>query len=265
MIFFNRLDNKMEAGMWYQDLCEYYGVSEETAIELGTRKSGRRPSLPSSPTCKSVSGKSFEELWDEKPRDTIQQKMDFYKDIGAWQVFRQCNYRHNFNYSSLIYSQLKNGASLVEYGCGVAPLTNYIIENPQNFDIKSMKFSLVDVSGEHLEFAKWRLKKKAPDVDFDFHEITSDYSIPLFNRKFDIICIMDVLEHLPNPYVVMQYLCEQANPNAILVETWINKDHDAGGPDLQEAQDQRANTMELINANFDLLKKGSIRVRRKKG
>jgi SAM-dependent methyltransferase len=248
---------------WYDDLCEYYGVTPEQAIELGTRKTGRRPNLPSSKTTHAVGGKNFEELWDMNSRDTIQQKMDFYKDIGAWQVFRQCNYRRKFNYKELIFPYLTPVSSIVEYGCGVAPLTNYIIEHYG--DIGKMKFSLVDVAGEHLEFAKWRLKKKAPYVDFDFHEITSEYIVPNFDRNFDIVSVMDVFEHLPNPYDVMVNLYNYTNDNAIMVETWVDKAHgEAHGPDLIEAERQRDITVSFIDKCFNCVKKGSIRVHSKK-
>jgi len=246
--------------MWYTDLCEYYNVSVEDAIELGTRRSGRKPNLPSSPTCEAVSGKTFEELWDCKPRDTIQKKMDFYKDIGAWQVFRQCNYRKDYDYAKKFYPYLFNGCSIVEYGCGVAPLTNFIIENPRDFDINSMNFSLVDVGGEHLNFAKWRLHKKAPHASFNFHEISQDCMLPVFDRKFDIICVMDVLEHVPNPYDVINNLCNHSNSNAMMVETWVDKSHTASGPDLQEAEDERDITMTLIDCNFKWLSGRSARV-----
>ena len=46
---------------WSDDLCEYYGVSEEAALELGTRSSGRKPSLPGSKTCEPVSDMTFED------------------------------------------------------------------------------------------------------------------------------------------------------------------------------------------------------------
>lgn len=247
---------------WFDDLCEYYSVSPDQAVLLGTRKTGRRPNLPGSATCKPVSGMNFEELWEANPRETIQQKMDFYKDIGAWQVFRQCNYRQNFNYASLFFPHIKPGSSIVEYGCGVAPVTNYIVERAESFGgmagLARMKFCLVDVEGEHLEFAKWRLKKKAPGVDFDVHEINSDYTLPNFDRNFDIISIMDVFEHLPNPYEVMTNLYNHSNPGVVLVETW--RDGYPGGPDLQEAEDQKKSTMNFINSHFRRIKGGSIRV-----
>jgi SAM-dependent methyltransferase len=242
---------------WYDDLCDYYNVTPQEAINLGIRRTGRKPNLPSSITCKAVSGRNFEELWDMKSRETIQEKMDFYKDIGSWQVFRQCNYRHDFNYGKLYFPYLSKNSSIVEYGCGVAPLTNYIIEHANYLDITCMSFSLVDVAGEHLEFAKWRLHKKAPNVCFDFHEITSDYMIPKFNRKFDIICIMDVFEHLPNPLEVMTNLWEHSNFNCFLVETW--REGKSGGPDLLEAEEQRNSTLQFINEHYNKIKDGSIR------
>lgn len=249
---------------WYDDLCEYYNVSSEAAIELGTRKTGRKPNLPGSKTCHPVSGKNFEELWEQNPRLTIQQKMDFYKDIGAWQVFRQCNYRQNFDYKGLFGKYLKSNSSILEYGCGIAPFTNYIIEHGNFESVKDMKFCLVDVGGEHLEFAKWRLGKKLPHLDFVFHEINSIYIIPVFRDDFDICCIMDVMEHLPNPYEVICNIYDHCKKDSIMVMTWVDKsDGKFGGPDLEEAELQKPKTMEFINSHFNLIKGGSIRVYQK--
>ena len=52
-------------------LCEYYNVDLQTAIQLGTRSSGRKPSLPASKTCKAVSGMTMEDIWDLKERKQI--------------------------------------------------------------------------------------------------------------------------------------------------------------------------------------------------
>jgi 2-polyprenyl-3-methyl-5-hydroxy-6-metoxy-1,4-benzoquinol methylase len=247
---------------WCQDLMDYYGVTESQAIDLGTRRTGRRPNLPSSETCDAVSGKNFEELWDLNPRETIKQKMDFYKDIGAWQVFRQCVYRNGFNYSKLFYPYLKDDSSILEYGCGVAPFTNYVV-NDRNVD--NMKFNLVDVSGEHLNFAKWRLNRKNLKASIRFHEITPENLVPKFDDQFDIVCIMDTFEHLPNPYDVLVNIEKHCNPNAVLVETWVDKSHGkAHGPDLEEAEYERGKTMGFLRDKFTTIKKGTIRVHRKK-
>ena len=47
--------------MWYSDLCEYYNVSQEEAISLSERKTGRKPNFPGSKTCKPLSGMNWEE------------------------------------------------------------------------------------------------------------------------------------------------------------------------------------------------------------
>ena len=72
-----------------QDLCDYYNVSNEDAIKLGTRDKGRKPSLPGSKTCASVSNMTYEDIWDLKSRDTIDGIFEFYKDQGSWSAFRQ--------------------------------------------------------------------------------------------------------------------------------------------------------------------------------
>lgn len=253
---------KME---WWQDLCEYYNVPKEKAIELGVRKTGRRPDFPSSRTCNAVGGKNMEEWWDLKERHTLQQKMNFYKDIGAWLTFRQCNYRSNFNYGKYFSSYIKPGCSVVEYGCGVAPFINYLVERPDKFDIGSMKFNIVDVVSEPLEFANWRLRKKCPEIDLTVHRITEEYLYPKFNDMFDVICIMDVFEHLPNPYSVVENLMRHSNIGCVLVETWVDKsDGKHGGPDLEEAENEKKETIELLNNNFPIKSNGSIRVRVRK-
>ena len=48
---------------WYDDLCEYYNVTPQQALELGTRKTGRRPFFPQSVTCQNPpQGLTFEEI-----------------------------------------------------------------------------------------------------------------------------------------------------------------------------------------------------------
>lgn len=249
--------------LWYKDLCEYYGVSSEEAINLGVRKTGRKPNLPGSKTCKPVSNKTFEELWDDNPRETIEQKMNFYKDIGAWQVFRQCNYRNKFDYSSVFGEYLFDGASILEYGCGVAPFTSYVLENYP--DYKNINFTLVDVGGEHLEFAKWRLAKNYPWSKINVHEVTPETIVPIFSSQFDIVCIMDVLEHLPNPYDVIVNIFNHCNQGSILVETWVDKsDGKHGGPDLEEAEKDRHRTNAFLNEKFHKIKNGSMRTYRRR-
>jgi 2-polyprenyl-3-methyl-5-hydroxy-6-metoxy-1,4-benzoquinol methylase len=245
---------------WYDDLCEYYKVTKDQAVQLSTRAPGRKPSLPGSPTTHAVSGKTFENLWDEKPRDTIQQKMDFYKDIGAWQAFRQCNYNKDIGLRyAYLFKRIVLSGVLCEYGCGIAPITNHLIEN-HSPRAREMTFHLVDVPGEHLCFAKWRLKKKAPHTNIVFHEISEAQPVPDFgNVKFDFVTIMDVLEHVPNPLCIVETITEHMTTGGILVENWI-RGHNADRENLHEAEYERPMCMAYIDDNYIRLFKEGFRI-----
>lgn len=245
---------------WYDDLCEYYGVTKEKAIELSTRSPGRKPSLPGSPTCQPVSGKTFEQLWDEMPRKTVQQKMGFYKDIGAWQAFRQCNYNKDIKqrYAPLFsIIMAMRGHPYCEYGCGVAPITNRLLDRMIENGIDGrMEFHLVDVPGEHLAFASWRLAKKmkhpslAQAINVVFHEISEAKPIPYFgDTYFGVVSIMDVLEHVHNPLDVLKNIAAHQHASGVLVENWMR----GGGADrenLVEAEAEREKCMDFIKENY---------------
>ena len=127
---------------WYDDLCEYYSVTPEQALQLGTRSSGRKPDLPGSETCEPVSGMTFEDIWALKPRDTNEQIFEFYRDQGAWSTFRQC-VRHvdliglHLNVFKIVaqyFSQTRGSLAnihFLEYGCGVAPFINTLLSTIQ--------------------------------------------------------------------------------------------------------------------------------------
>jgi len=249
---------------WYQDLCEYYNVTSEEVLVLSERKKGRTPSFPGSKTCDPVSGKTWEELWHDKPRETLAQKMEFYKDIGAWQSFRQCNYRKEFPYHIFYNNFCDPGSSILEYGAGVCPMVNCLID--QTGDNHPFKFTMVEVASEHFEFGKWRLQKKAPKTEFNFIEATADKPIPEFTRNFDFVCIMDVLEHLPNPHEVIKNIYNHLNDGAVIVETWVHQGDDGPGEaDLPEAEAEREITTKFISDNFNLIGgDNTIRIHQKK-
>ena len=255
---------------WYDDLCEYYNVTPEEAIDLGTKKKDKNGNritrtykrFPGSRTCKEIKNGNFDDVWDKEDRNTLADKMKFYKDLGSYMVFRQCSYRKSFDYADLFYKYLKKDCSILEYGCGVAPFTNYMIENKW-YENRSLNFSLVDVGGEHMEFAKWRLGKKINE-DFKFYEITADNLLPNFNINFDIICLMDVLEHLPNPFDVINNIYNHCNKGAILVYTWVDGKTENGRADLEEAEEEREITMNFIKNNFEFLQESRVSICRKK-
>jgi len=253
---------------WHTHLCDYYNVTPKEALALGTRSNGRKPSLPGSPTCKPVSGKTFEDIWDEKERKTTQQVFDFYKDQGAWSAFRQCVRHSTMEKLHIAYFKfllenniIKNGSHICEYGAGVAPFVTsflkYIQGDVSNFE---MKITIVDVDCEHLNFAKYRLncikkEKGFHKVDLDFQIVKPD-RLPVFDKKIDALFCFEVLEHVPSPVAVIENIRKSMNPGAIYIENFIKHEVDEDeddGPDLISARNERDKYYEVVHEYYNLM------------
>ncbi len=144
----NWLTNFIRRCHWYDDLVAYYGVTPAQAEELGIRRPGRRPDLPASPTTQAVSGKTFEEIWAMCERSTPEAIQQFYRDMGAWATFRQV-YRHRHLNAARYVRDLPAGARFCEYGSGIAPICNWIVENLH----RPLALTITDGASEHFTFA----------------------------------------------------------------------------------------------------------------
>ena len=51
--------------------------------------------------------------------------------------------------------------NILEYGAGVAPVSNWLTDNVKNLNFN---FYINDVPSEHLTFGEWRLKKRKQNV-----------------------------------------------------------------------------------------------------
>ena len=247
---------------WYQDLCEYYDVTPEQALVLGTRSSGRKPDLPGSATCDPVSEMTHEDIWESRERNSLQDVFDFYKDQGAWSAFRQCVRHKDLVELHLNFTAPFIGAHdhVCEYGSGAAPYMNTLLQaiDPN----AALDISIADVDCEHFTFAQWRLNKLKSDrnmqnVNIHAHEVVVD-ALPKFHRNLDLVTIFEVLEHTPDPVAVIKNLHGQMNDECILVENFIlAPDVLAGeefeGPDLKSAALMRDDYLSFVSDNFDLI------------
>jgi len=240
--------------MWYKDLCEYYNVEPKEALLLSERRNARRPSLPGSKTCQPVTGKTWEELWEEKPRETLEQKMSFYNEIGSWQSFRQCNYRKDFPFDFFYSHFTRCSDHILEYGSGVCPFANYFLEKNSH---PYFEYSFVEVECEHYRFGKWRLNKKSPNTKLNFFTVDHENPVPNFDnvKNFDFVSLLDVLEHLPNPLDVIINIEKNHNQGGYLLETWVEHDDEEGPShsDLPEAEEQREDVFKFLNNNYVLI------------
>ena len=251
---------------WCDDLCEYYDVDEEVALKLGTRASGRKPSLPGSKTCDPVSEMTFEDIWSLKDRSDIESVFQFYIDQGSWSTFRQC-VRHkdlsSFHLSQIVpsinSSTLRHGFHICEYGCGVAPFLNTFLTF---LDPSSVQFrlSITDVDGcEHFNFAEWRLKKKvlerSLDIELEVKPVTSN-TLPTYSDKLDLVLIFEVLEHVPSPLETIKNIYNQLNDGACVIENFIkhpDEEIDNDGPDLASAASERSAYYSFLIEKFNLI------------
>ena len=251
---------------WYSHLCDYYNVTPEKALELGTRSSGRKPDLPGSKTCTAVANKTFEDIWAERERGSTEDIFLFYKDQGSCSTFRQC-VRHkdlenlHISYYNLLgkLGSLKNEAHLCEYGAGVAPFTTTLLKYLNNKDLK-LTISICDVDCEHFDFAKYRLKdivekRELKNITLNFLEIKPN-QLPSFETPVDAIFCFEVLEHVPSPVNVIKNFKKSTEPGAIYIENFIKHEedhHDDDGPDLKSAKNERSQYYKYLFENFNVL------------
>lgn len=253
--FVNRL---ARPDVWADDLRDYYDVTVAQTIELGTRRRGRRPSLPGSVSAAPVSGFAFEEIWDSRPRDTVRAIFDFYRDVGSWMSFRQSVY-HRYLDASRFLKGLPEGGAFCEYGGGIAPVINWIVENCHK---ESYMLTLVDVPSEHLAFGEWRIRRKMQRLrsrhTFDVLEVQPE-RLPL-SRTYDVIAILEVFEHLPNPIQVATHLIDHLKVGGRLWENFIEHP-DANAADLDVAQRERTEVLDLFLSTCTLVEGPDPRVK----
>lgn len=229
---------------WWRDLSDYYGVDPIKALALGTRAKGRRPW-----------GLTLEEIWAMNPRRTEAEVQAFYRDVGPWFVYRQA-VRHRRTRFPEIRRRLRPGAWLLEYGCGIAPVSFWLAGKnlPGGLNVV-----LTDVDSEHFDFGRWRLGRRLEERrrrwSVDCRLIRPGWPLPLTNGEFfDVITILEVFEHLPNPLAVAEHLVAHLAPGGHLFEDFfIHADADGSGPDLPQAQVERPAVYKFLRKNLQLV------------
>ncbi|MEM6885410.1 MAG: class I SAM-dependent methyltransferase [Verrucomicrobiota bacterium] len=235
---------------WHKDLCEYYKVTPEEALELGTRKEGRRPSLPGSPTTHPVSGKTLDEIWEQADRSTPEGIHSFYKEMGAWAAFRQVVWHKSRNFE-YIKDTVKQGDRICEYGGGIGPISFWLLKTLPDY---GLGFTVVDVASEHLTFGEWRLKQFAAELGLETEIEKKEVGVgqlPL-DSIFNMIIIFEVYEHLHNPLEVTKHLDKHLASGGCLWENYI-KHKEADGCDLEIAQTERDAVFDFIRSKYDLV------------
>ena len=216
---------------WWREVCAYYGVTRRRAVTLGRRQRGRRPAFPGGP-----SGLTYEEIWARAPRETAEQIAAFYRDLGPWPVFRQA-LRRRYGAWPDVARDLPRGGTLLEYGCGIAPVTAWLERRRRDFPAV-----LVDVPGHALDFAVWRLRSRRDDLVepavafLTLNPLCLDLATV---GLYDVAVVSEVLEHVVSPLSVMQSVVSGLCPGGVLYEDFTAHAGDGSPADLPSAQAER--------------------------
>ncbi|HOZ83478.1 MAG TPA: class I SAM-dependent methyltransferase [Bacteroidia bacterium] len=115
---------------------------------------------------------------------------EYYDELWAdleKQSMAGVNSRHRVILNKLKKAGFNKNSTLLEIGCGVGTLSNFLATQ-----VSSGSIDAVDISPASIEYAK---KKYSEVKNLSFH--VSDMTDFKINKKFDFILFPDVLEHIP--------------------------------------------------------------------
>jgi len=125
----------------------------------------------------------------------------WYNNFSKNQAETGVNIRHYKIMNELIKAGLKKDSTVLEVGCGIGTLTGLL-----NKYLSKGKLVATDISNESVEKAKQRITNSTR-IDF-FVTDMSDFS---YTKKFDVIVMPDVLEHIPVEQHKSLFACFEKN------------------------------------------------------
>lgn len=176
--------------------------------------------------------------------------------VNTWQV--QANIYLLFSavwkYAKSIYFDfyralryIPNNAHVLEYGCGIAPMTERLIKFAP---YKNLKFTLADIKQINFLYTRWKFSKKRY-VNFATINIAVADSLPL-DEKYDVIICPTVFEHLPNPLETVKVFYGRLKQGGVLIFDYIKGE--GSGLDTKSAVKEWGDVLNFINRNFMLIK-----------
>jgi 2-polyprenyl-3-methyl-5-hydroxy-6-metoxy-1,4-benzoquinol methylase len=167
--------------------------------------------------------KEMAEEWKTINPKTPNEIRDFYKNTELY-IFdlTQANAsleRRNFHGRAVDYLFTHFPAnkynSVLDFGSGVGE--EVVIFSEKGYDV-----TFCDVVGRTSEFVNYRLKNRNLKAKF----IPVESGLRTLNKKYDIIIVFDVLEHLPNAVSILRFLVSRLSNDGVIAI--INCPYDDG-------------------------------------
>ncbi len=112
---------------------------------------------------------------------------------------------------NVIQENFPSSCKILDMGCGAGFLTNELVK--QNHEVTG-----IDISEQSLEIAKKNDSTKK--VKYIHANV---YDVPLENCFFDVVCAMDLLEHVEDPQKVLREAHRLLKPNGMFFFHTFNK------------------------------------------
>ena len=141
---------------------------------------------------------------------------------------------------------INHNDSVLEYGCGLAPITSSLLRVGKK---KNLTFTIADIKQINFHYAKFQLGQAVKSF-----EITPNV-IEELPQEYNVIILITVMEHLPNPLDTIKNLTNFLKPGGILFFDYHADD--AHGQDTIEAVEQKKDVLDFISLNYSILK-GSL-------
>ena len=106
------------------------------------------------------------------------------------------------------------GKTLLDVGCGGGILAEALHD-------KGAIVKGIDAAGPGIEIAKHHAKKNNKSIDYQ--ESTAEDLIQKSTEKYDVVTCLEVLEHVPDPKLLVKTCIDLLNPNGDLFLSTINK------------------------------------------
>ena len=106
------------------------------------------------------------------------------------------------------------GKTLLDVGCGGGILAEALHD-------KGAIVTGIDAAGPGIEIAKHHAKKNNKLIDYQ--ESTAENLIQKSSEKYDVVTCLEVLEHVPDPKLLVKTCIDLLKPNGDLFLSTINK------------------------------------------